>query len=282
MKALVIGLGISGKGAVKLLTHLGYQVTGIDKDIATKKINGCLLVCERALLSDLDFDFDLIVISPGIPEAHPLAVRAKKKGIELIGEVELALRYLKNPCIGITGTNGKTTFTLFLTHIFNASGKKAKALGNIGTSICEQIVSLDPETIVVLELSSFQLETISKPALDCGVIISITPDHLDRYSSFESYAKVKGSLSYLIKPNGFMCIGSSVNQFKRFFSPHILKKIIEPKSYLQVTPKQGYLERIEILQMACAICERFGVERNTFFEAKKGFKPPPSPLRAFR
>lgn len=276
MKALVIGLGISGKGAVKLLRHLGYQVTGVDRDIANKNIEGALLFSESDFLSD--FDFNLVVISPGICQTHPLAVRAKKKGIEIIGEVELALRSLKNPCIGITGTNGKTTLTLLLTHIFNASGKKAQALGNIGTSLSEQIVHLGPKTIVVLELSSFQLETISTPAFDCGVITSITPDHLDRYPSFESYARVKGYLSYLIKPNGFLCIGFGVNQFKHFFSPLILKKIIDLESYLQVTPKERYLEMSETLQMAYAVCERFGVKQNTFYKAQKGFTPPPHRL----
>lgn len=149
--------------------------------------------------------FDLVVVSPGVPPDHPYYSGAKQAGLEVIGEIELACRFINQPLLAVTGTNGKTTTTLLVAHILNESGKIARALGNIGVPLTSE---LDSSTfglegqILVVELSSFQLETLYSPVVDAGVILNITPDHLDRYPDMQAYAEAKLRLKNCLKPNG--------------------------------------------------------------------------------
>ncbi len=228
MKALVIGLGKSGRGAVKLLLKKGWEVIGVDR--TPEPIEGIVVVPETGDVGNVD----LVVLSPGIPRSHPLA-----KG-NVIGEAELAFRTLKNRAIGITGTNGKTTLTLLMTHILNEVGIKARALGNVGNSLAEYACNPDLEEFLVVELSSFQLETMTTPAFELSVITNITPDHLDRYASFEEYANTKKRIKDL------------------------------SDSCLQLTEREGYWG-----ETAWLMCERLGITRKDFDRALKSFKRPP-------
>src|SRR5579872_1127760 len=127
-KCLVIGYGISGKAAAAFLREKGNEVVVVDR----KPVD------EGVLLDRDDFSlegFSLVVVSPGVPPTHPLVQRARERRIEVIGEIELAFRFVQNRCVGITGSNGKTTTTLLTAHLLNQAGIKAKALGNVGESL---------------------------------------------------------------------------------------------------------------------------------------------------
>lgn len=243
MIALIIGLGISGKGAAKLLLQKGYKVIAVDKN--PQEMEGVEVLPETAKIGKVD----LTILSPGIPKSHPQAL-----GREVIGEAELAMRSLKNRAIGITGTNGKTTLTLLLTHVLNFSGIKARALGNVGASIAEYACHPDPTEFLVIELSSYQLETMTTRGFEYGIITNVTPDHLDRYESFEHYKKTKYRLGELLKEG----------------------TIIDEDSYLQLTKNERYweLNRDPTLRPAWVIAQKLGIDWDQFLLGTKSFKRP--------
>ena len=140
-------------------------------------------------------DFDLLVVSPGVPPTDKFYSEAKAKEIEIIGEVELACRFMKGKMVGITGTNGKTTVTLLVEHVLNESGFPARALGNSGVAITSERAeeAISSNEIVVAELSSYQLDTMQRRVLDAAVLLNVTPDHLDRYGTMENYAISKNA-----------------------------------------------------------------------------------------
>jgi len=185
MKALVIGLGISGKGAMALLQHLGWETVGYDDHLPHT-------------FSSWN-NIELVVVSPGVPPAHPLVQEAGQRGIETIGEIELACRHLKNRMLGVTGTNGKTTVTLLAAHLLQESGYRAIAVGNVGTPLSMEVLAHPPNTLFVTELSSFQIDTMSTRCLEGGVLLNVTPDHLDRYGTIENYAASKLRMQDLLK-----------------------------------------------------------------------------------
>ncbi len=244
MKALVIGLGKSGKGAAKLLLKQGYTVYAVDR--FPQKMEG-VTVC----LEDEEIGADLVVLSSGISQNHSQA-----KG-NVMGEAELAIRALKNKMVGITGTNGKTTVTLLVTHVLNKSGINARALGNVGASLAEYACAPDPKETLIVELSSYQLETLKTVAFDVGLITNITPDHLDRYPSFEAYRDTKLRLKDLIQEGGTF--------------------IEERDSYLQLTKNERYWRLIgpHAVSMAWKICRVFHVTWEGFNTALITFNKPP-------
>jgi UDP-N-acetylmuramoylalanine--D-glutamate ligase len=203
----ILGLGKSGLAAAEWLLSQRHAVIGFDdnkkqtQDIDRLVALG-LKICNAS--EEIDWDsLDLMVVSPGVPSDHPLYKRALERKIEVIGEAELALRSLPQRAVAITGTNGKTTVTLLVEHILKAAGIKARALGNIGEPLSLYALQSDPEEVLVIELSSFQIETLSSPLFDAAVILNITPDHLDRYASMEDYARAKCALQkclYLNNP----------------------------------------------------------------------------------
>ncbi len=270
MRALVIGLGKSGMAAYQLLRSLEYDVIGVDR----LPKDGAEFFMEGEELPHFEFDF--VVISPGIHPKHPLAARARKEGIEVIGEAELAFRQIKNPVIGITGTNGKTTLTLLLAHIFNRCGKKARALGNVGVPFSTAVSDLEGDEIVVAELSSFQLETLKSARLKSAVITSITPDHLDRYGSLQEYAKVKGKISDLVTPDGVLYVTESVMEYAHFFAKETAVKVLGPDSYLHLTGEKGYWGKQDeqAAVFSLAICKQWGVNLAQVLEAIETFKKP--------
>jgi UDP-N-acetylmuramoylalanine--D-glutamate ligase len=206
---LIIGLGISGQGAAKLLLHHKKRVYGVDqKGASTPAVaklieDGLIFVDEKSPCPDVD----LVVVSPGVSPHHPMVQSSR---VEVIGEIELAMRYLDQPMLGITGTNGKTTTTKLVEHVLNATGRKAKALGNVGQSLAEYAINPSPDEILVLELSSYQLETLSTPSLTAAVILNITPDHLDRYATVQRYAAAKFRIAECLKPGAPLFVSQAV------------------------------------------------------------------------
>lgn len=194
-RVLVAGMGKSGLAALKLLSGTGAELRATD----TKPLAELPGVAESgvpfAIQSPEVFrDADIIVLSPGVPcDLEPLE-EARRRGAAVIGEVELASYFLKGPVIGITGANGKTTTTALTGHILSQCGIPAHVGGNIGTPPTAMAPSSRTEQWNVLELSSFQLETIGRFRAHIGACLNVTPDHLDRHHSFEIYAAAKRRL----------------------------------------------------------------------------------------
>lgn len=143
----------------------------------------------------------LIVLSPAVPYDLPILVAARERGIPTIGEVELSSFFLKGPVLGITGSNGKTTTTALTGHLLQQAGISCQVGGNIGTAVTSLIDSSDAHRWNVLELSSFQLESISHFRAQVAACLNVTPDHLDRHHTFEIYANAKARLFETQKEN---------------------------------------------------------------------------------
>ena len=131
---------------------------------------------------------DLIVVSPGVPANLPALELARARGIPVWSEIELAWRFLRGKLVAITGSNGKTTTTSLVAHILKTAGIPTLVGGNIGVPLLSLVESSTDSTVTVAEISSFQLETIEEFRPEIGVLLNLTPDHLDRHASFEDYA----------------------------------------------------------------------------------------------
>lgn len=213
---LIVGLGVSGRSAAKWLISQGAHVSAVDSNLERLKNNpevvalikqGCML-CHDAIVWPI-IRFDLVVVSPGVPPSNEFYRAALESSVEVIGEVELACRFIGNRCLAVTGTNGKTTVTCLTAHILNCCGLPSWALGNAGVPLTEALASnhsSNPKGICVVELSSFQLETMQTPLFEAAVLLNITPDHLDRYSSMQAYADAKKTIFKCVKNNGFSYI----------------------------------------------------------------------------
>ncbi len=197
-KVLVVGLGKSGLAAALFLRHSGAQVTVSDVRSAEALAREIPALLEEGIMVEagghglLTFRRqDLIVVSPGVPLETPALAQAKSFGIPVIGELELAARFMKGRVLAITGSNGKTTTTTLTGGILKANGMPTLVGGNIGVPVVSLIEATTPDSWAVLEVSSFQLETTKEFHPQIAVILNITPDHLDRHGTFENYALAK-------------------------------------------------------------------------------------------
>src|SRR5687768_611842 len=201
-KALVLGAGRSGVASAEFLSKHGAIVALHDsKEIETwsdaarslKESHSVGLISGQIPSWLLD-QVDLVVISPGVPTNTIPARYVDRKNGEVIGEVELAYRFLKGRIVGITGSNGKTTTTALIGELLTDAGIRTQVGGNIGTPLLSLVETSTDDTWTVVELSSFQLETIKDFRPSVAVCLNITPNHLDRYESFQDYAAAKHRL----------------------------------------------------------------------------------------
>jgi UDP-N-acetylmuramoylalanine--D-glutamate ligase len=197
-KVLVVGLGKSGLAAALFLRRRGAHVTVSDVRSAEALAKDIPALLEEGIMVEagghglLTFRRqDLIVVSPGVPLDTPELAQVKRFGLPVIGELELAARFLRGKSVAITGSNGKTTTTSLLGEILEEAGFPTLVGGNIGVPVVALIDESTPETWSVLEVSSFQLESTEQFRPDIAVILNITPDHLDRHGTFENYALAK-------------------------------------------------------------------------------------------
>lgn len=209
-RVLVVGAGKSGLAVASFLTSKGARVVLADSSIPVYP-GGEL---ERLAASGVNLslggypevkrgNFDLVVMSPGIPLSVEPARLALEHDIELTGEMELAYRFSSAPLVAITGTNGKTTTTTLLGEIFKNAGKNTLVGGNIGTPLVTEVERYSPEDIIVAEVSSFQLETTSTFKPKVALILNITPDHLDRHKTMEGYIDAKAKIIANQQPGDF-------------------------------------------------------------------------------
>ena len=200
-KVLVVGLARTGLAVARFLKHRGAEVTATDlknEDELGAHAQEARNIGISLKLGAHDVESftgsDLIVVSPGVPDKTTPLELARRAGIPVIGEVELAFRHITEPIVAITGTNGKTTATSLVGEMLKASGREVFVGGNIGAPLIEHIDSGKRAEMIVAEISSFQLDTIETFRPKVGVLLNITEDHLDRYDDFSDYVRSKGRL----------------------------------------------------------------------------------------
>ena len=198
---LIVGLGISGAASARFAKNRGGIVT--ITDIAEEDTLSDYLPDVHKLGVKMELgqhntetfeNADLIIVSPGVPHTILPIQRAKQKGIPVLGEIELASRYIREPIVAVSGTNGKTTTTRLLGNMLENSGLKVFVGGNIGNPLIDYAGGEKRADIVVAEVSSFQLDTIDTFRPRISVLLNISADHLDRYPDFESYVRSKGRI----------------------------------------------------------------------------------------
>ena len=196
--ALVAGAARSGIAAARLLRRHGLAVTLCDRrDAAAAPEAAAALASEGVTLvwgrddPSLLPGHDLVVWSPGIPVDHPLAAAARAAGVPVMGELELGARAAHAPLVCITGTNGKSTTTDLTGALLRAAGREVEVCGNIGRAVCEVAEQVSATGLLVVEVSSFQLETVDQLRPSVATWLNLTPDHLDRHGSLEAYADMK-------------------------------------------------------------------------------------------
>jgi UDP-N-acetylmuramoylalanine--D-glutamate ligase len=191
---LVVGLARSGIAAARMLAARGEVVKGADSGrpdgAAGLGADGVEVVLDTDGLAQLD-GMRTVVKSPGVPREAPVIAAALERGVDVIGELELAWREIPNRFLAVTGTNGKTTTVELLGHIYRTAGEPVAIAGNVGTPLSSLAGSVDPAATVVCETSSFQLEDTTAFAPECAVFLNLAPDHLDRHLDLDSYLAAK-------------------------------------------------------------------------------------------
>ena len=200
-RILVVGLGITGIAVARFLRNRGAAVT--ITDISTDKALGAFADKAREIGVDIVLgehkieifqNTDLIVLSPGVPHTIVPVQRAKEKGIPVWGEIELAFRFIKDPIVAVSGTNGKTTTTALLGEMLVRSGFRVFVGGNIGNPLIDYVDRKEKADLLVVEVSSFQLDTIESFRSKIGVLLNIDKDHMNRYPDFYAYAGSKARM----------------------------------------------------------------------------------------
>src|ERR1700724_2901012 len=214
-RVLVVGLGKSGVASALFLQARGAKVTVSEAKPQDQLGEEIPLLLDHGIAVETgghgERTFrgqDLIVVSPGVPvDSRPL-VQARAVGEPVIGEIELASQFLPKNIVAITGSNGKTTTATLAGEIVAAGGFSTAVGGNIGTPAISLVEQAKPDTVVVLEVSSFQLETIQTFRARVAVVLNITPDHLDRHRTFDAYTNAKARIFENQQPEDFAVLNA--------------------------------------------------------------------------
>src|ERR1700686_218157 len=202
--ALVVGYGRSGRAAASFIAQRGGSVRVVDRADTPElraELSKAGIPARLGGYGTEDLNgTDLLVVSPGVAWDEPLVETARRRGIEVTSEIDLFFRSCPSRIAGITGTNGKTTTTALTTEVLRAGGLRVMRGGNIGEPVLDRVEQLRPDDWVVLELSSFQLESLTTPRLPIGVVLNVTPDHLDRHKSFARYVEIKARAVAFMQP----------------------------------------------------------------------------------
>ena len=214
-RVLVVGLGKSGVASALFLKAHGARVSVSDTKSGDELRNEIPVLLDHGITVETgghgERTFrgqDLIVVSPGVPVDAPPLVQARSAGETVIGEIELAAQFLPGPIVAITGSNGKTTTTTLTGEILTAGGIETLVGGNIGTPAITLAERARPETAIVLEVSSFQLETIQTFRPKVAVVLNVTPDHLDRHHTLEAYVNAKARIFENQQPSDFAVLNA--------------------------------------------------------------------------
>ena len=270
IRALVVGMEKSGRAAFEFLHSRGADVTATD--LKFQDVAGFVPQSDDLF----DEEWGLIVPSPGVPLDLPGLERAKARGVDVIGEVELSAPYLLGPVIGITGTNGKTTTTSLVGHILRSSKTPVQVGGNIGTPVLAMTETSRADQWNVLELSSFQLETIDAFRADVAVCLNVTQNHLDRHHTFANYAAAKANLFRTQKTGDFAVLNADDELCRSFaeitagqvvwFRGRDIGDLMPPAE----VPIPG-MHNAENVMAAAAVAEIAGIARSEVAAAVKTF-----------
>lgn len=252
---LIVGLGISGMAVARFAKKRGAFVTVTD--IAEEKTLGACVPEMLKMGVNMELgqhdvktfeSADLVIVSPGVSHTLLPILRAKEKGIPVLGELELASKYIHEPIIAVTGTNGKTTTTRLLGRMLENSGFKVFVGGNIGNPLIDYPDSGESADIVVVEVSSFQLDTIDTFRPKVSVMLNISADHLDRYPDFESYARSKsrifenqdeGDIAVLNGSDSVICLISKELRVRKLFYYHYGNSHVKNSEYAVIGRVKG-------------------------------------------
>ena len=225
LEILVVGLGRSGVAAARLAASLGARVTGADRRPEAELGPGAAELRELGVAlhtgghpTTLVDGIDLVILSPGVPPTIDLVRVARSRELPVWGEIELAARFCRGRVIGITGSNGKSTVTTMAGRILRGAAIPGGTGGNLATPFAELLADDGDEAVHALELSSFQLETVTTLRADVAVILNLSPDHLDRYASFEAYADAKGQLLDAQEESGFAILNADDPSGERYLA----------------------------------------------------------------
>ncbi len=246
-KVAVFGMGKSGKSAVELAKNKGLEFYAVNKGpietwIHLDGLDKILTPCYCSSEEDFARHFhkmDAIILSPGIPTTHPALAEAIARGVLIISEIEFAYQYSSDiPVIAITGSNGKTTTTTMITEALRKAGKKVFCGGNIGIPYCELPLSGEKVDFAVIEVSSFQLETIHEFHPKIGLILNIVPNHSERYDQVHDYAKAKFRILTNMTADDSLILGTE-NSYLSDLDFHSAKKQFFTKGDLPVEFKKN-------------------------------------------
>ncbi|NIM19598.1 MAG: UDP-N-acetylmuramoyl-L-alanine--D-glutamate ligase [Candidatus Latescibacteria bacterium] len=314
----VFGMAKSGAAAALLLARKDYSVTVYDDDkevlsvfMATPETAGFenrIKAVDKSGASESVRRSDCLVLSPGIPLEHALVDTARKSSVEVIGELELAYQFCSSKVIGVTGTNGKSTVVNIIGRILETAGKRAVVAGNVGTPFSSVVSDEDAFDIAVLEVSSFQLDTIVDFKSDIAVLLNVTPDHLDRYGdSFDEYVKSKARILnrsdaetvFVYNAGDNACLSMAAGFEGRkiaFSSARSLEEGVCLEDDMIIREWSGRKERViqrseftpvgihnaENALAAVAAVTPFGIEKETIAEALRSYHPLPHRMELVR
>lgn len=239
-KVAIFGMGKSGKAALRLAKKFKQDFYVVNRGDPkswweSEQLGDVCGTCSCYSEDDFAQHFhkmDEIVLSPGIPVTHPALMKAVAKGVPIISEVEYAYRYTKNtPLIAITGTNGKTTTTTMIAEALKMAGKKVFCGGNIGIPFCDLAVSEEKVDFAIIEVSSFQLETIKEFHPKMGLILNIFPNHSERYDDVHDYARAKFRMLLNMTSEDQLILGTE-NPYLSDIQDHPASKIYFTKGSL--------------------------------------------------
>lgn len=256
-KCLVVGSGVSGQGAVSLLGRMGAEIVLFDggDGIALEELEGRVPRGARArcfvgqLPEEVLGQIDVAVLSPGVPVDSPLVEELTRRGVRVIGEIELGFLAERGRVAAVTGTNGKTTTTTLVGEIMKAhlGRDRVFVVGNIGDPYTMEVAKSGPDTVTVGEISSFQLETVESFRPGVSAILNITPDHLNRHHTMEAYVEAKERIARRQGPED-ICVLNYENAYTRDFGGRCPARVVYFSSARELA--EGYFLRGEEICLA--------------------------------
>jgi UDP-N-acetylmuramoylalanine--D-glutamate ligase len=253
-KIAILGAGESGVGTAILAKKEGYEVFVSDRGTIAPQYKSLMeqnqIAYEEGAHSDeLILDATIVMKSPGIPNNADIVQKIKNKGIQIMSELEFAYPFCKGKIIGITGSNGKTTTTNLIYHIYQQAGRNVGMCGNVGVSFA-QMIAMDPKDYYIVEISSFQLDDIKDFRCHTAILLNITPDHLDRYDyKMENYVKSKFNIvTNQMEEDVFIYCADDI-EIKNFMakSEHNIRSKKIPFSYQHQLDFGGYIQQDQLI-----------------------------------
>jgi UDP-N-acetylmuramoylalanine--D-glutamate ligase len=278
LTALVVGAARSGVALAIHLTREGHKVRVVDRKTARELASATALMPSNVELKLGGYDagvldgVDVVYASPGVPWDSELLNQARAKGIAVSSEIDLFLKSCPGTIVGITGTNGKTTTTALTGAVLSAGHRPVIVGGNIGDTVLDRIDEMTPEHWVVLELSSFQLESVEKPHVHVGVVLNITPDHLDRHGTLDRYADLKARLVEFAEPDDYAVLNGR-DQTVRRFAERTKAKVVWFDRHQPIPPMPlPGSHNMENALAAAAVGRIAGLSDDAINSAIRGFK----------